>query len=252
MAPATLPTYTPAQRYLWESQASFISITSVTHSPIWLHPSITIHPLSLPDQQTSPIDLPSDMLSHQLLHWKCKSLVRITALQAQGDTDGSGKEIYDIIGMKPGYPPHPSPPPGLTPKPSHIGTIDPVPAKYGIQNWRAASQAPGIKLHKPFKSPDAKTRKTLDIDLVNEVSLSHDARSIKLSTNRGRSEVFGHETKEEDYRWVSYTAKQGECIVGLSVCFGRLSGWSPGAKMWSHWAVSDVGVMLESVDDEKS
>jgi hypothetical protein len=33
-------------------------------------------------------------------------------------------------------------------------------------------------------------------------------------------------------------------VLGVSACFGRLKGWSASAKSWSHWALSDVGVVV--------
>lgn len=259
MALDTLPTYTPAQQYLWDFNSSFIQ-TSGPHLPIWSHPTITIHPLHLTNPQSSPTDIPLDVLPRQLLHWAptpelLKNLISISAFQVPGWTDGNGWEQCDIVGLRPDFPARPS----LfwaAGKPRHIGTCGPVPTQYGIGRWRNALHYPSKEIQADFEDLDPKFVKTMGIDgaggeVVSKVAVSHDAKSIRLSTNRGRDNVFGYVREtEQEYQWVDYAATKGEVIVGLSVCFGRLSGWSTGVKAFSHWTVREVGVMLQSVDEE--
>lgn len=204
------------------------------------------------------------MRAHQLLQWgrtpqQLKSLTCINAVQVQGGTISRGGKpavpYYDTIGIRPGYPPHPSLPPSVAPKPEHVGTIDPVPAMYGMDYWSKQTKWHGLEIYQDFQKFDPRFLKTFTVDgaggeVINSVAISHSAWSIKLETNRGRSEIFGEVEDEGDrYNWTSYAAKDGEVMVGLSVSFGRLSGWSHGAKMWSHWTVSDLGVMLQKVDE---
>jgi hypothetical protein len=44
--------------------------------------------------------------------------------------------------------------------------------------------------------------------------------------------------------------EKDEVILGLSLCFGRLAGWSEARQIWSHWSLLDVGVLYCKVDDK--
>jgi hypothetical protein len=43
-------------------------------------------------------------------------------------------------------------------------------------------------------------------------------------------------------------AGEGEVVVGLTACFGRLGGWSARTGLWSHWGLSEVGVIFGKRD----
>ncbi|KAF9690589.1 hypothetical protein EKO04_011428 [Ascochyta lentis] len=265
-SPSALPQYTFAQRALWDPHASSVLITPAANAPLdkpfESHPNISIHHLPITPQR-SPIDIPPDMRTHQLLHWgrtphQLKNLRCISALQVQGGTIGRhGRAVpyYDIIGMRPGYTPHSSLPPSIAPKPQHVGTLDPVPTMYGIEHWNKQTKWHGLEIYKDYEKFDPRFLKTFDVDgaggeIINSIAISQNAGSVKLTTNWGRHEIFGHmEEEEHHYEWVGYEAKEGEVVVGLSVSFSTLSGWSSGATMWSHWTVRELGVMLQRVDE---
>lgn len=204
------------------------------------------------------------MRTHELLQWgrtpqQHKSLTCINAVEVQGGTaNRHGRHCiptYDIIGLRPGYTPHFSLPASIGPKPEHVGTIHPVPAMYGIIHWSEQTGWPGSDIYQDFQDFDPRFLKTFTVDgaggeVIHSVAASQSMGSIRLSTNWGRSKIFGRvEDEGYNYNWVSYEAKDGEVIVGLSVSFGKLSGWSHRAKMSSHWTISDLGVMLQSVDE---
>lgn len=261
---SALSEYSFAQKTLWHARASSIPVhNEPLNQPIWQHPSITIHPLTRIGK-FSIYDIPSDMRTHQLLQWgrspqQLKSLTCINAIEVQGGTvscrDYQNKPTYDIIGLRPGYPPHRSLPVSIAPQPEHVGTIDPVPAMYGIERWGNMADMVGLEIYQDFQKFDARFVNTFTVngaggEIISSVSISENMRSIKLATNRGRSKIFGHvESRRHNYNWLSYEAKEGEVIVGLSTSFAELSGWSHGAKMSSHWRLSDLGVMLQSVDE---
>jgi hypothetical protein len=77
---------------------------------------------------------------------------------------------------------------------------------------------------------------------VVEVHVTHDHRSIKVVTNRGREGVFGEQGNGKE--WHVKRAEEGEVIVGLSACFGDLGGWNKRVGLWSHWGLSNVGVFV--------
>lgn len=84
---------------------------------------------------------------------------------------------------------------------------------------------------------------------VVEVRVTQDRRSFILVTNRGREGAFGEDG--EGREWNVKKAEEGEVIVGLTVCFGRLGGWSQSAKMWSHWGMCDLGVVIAKGEAEE-
>jgi hypothetical protein len=62
--------------------------------------------------------------------------------------------------------------------------------------------------------------------------------------------VFGHLLfKENEYVWDRFVAEEQEVIVGISVCFEKPGYYNGEAKMWSHWTVKHVGVMVQSLED---
>ena len=84
---------------------------------------------------------------------------------------------------------------------------------------------------------------------VVEVRVTMDRRSVKLVTSKGREGVFG-EDAVEGKEWDVLKVEEGEVIVGLSVCVGRLGGGSEGAKMWSHFGASDFGIVVAKGEKE--
>lgn len=103
-----------------------------------------------------------------------------------------------------------------------------------------------LSLSSQFSPFDSNFMRHLDIDgpageEIIQVDVSEDFKAIKLITNKGRECYWGEERRGQ---WHSRVASEEECIVGLSVCFGRLGGWSWKAKMYSHWKVSEIGVVV--------
>lgn len=84
---------------------------------------------------------------------------------------------------------------------------------------------------------------------VVEVHVTMDRRSVRLVTSQGREGMFG-EDNVQGKEWDVIKAGEKEVIVGLSVCFGQLGGWSEGAKMWSHFGACDFGVVVARGESE--
>lgn len=142
----------------------------------------------------------------------------------------------------------------------HIGTFGPVPSQSPewedtgyIQNRLDADGKPlpplnpsSLSLSSHFHSYDEKYMQHFDVDgpageEIVQVDVSTDFKAIKLKTNKGRDCYWGEERRGQ---WYTRVASDEECIVGLSVCFGRLGGWSWKAKMYSHWKVSEIGIVV--------
>lgn len=77
-------------------------------------------------------------------------------------------------------------------------------------------------------------------EVITEVHATANMKAFKLYSNRVRSCHFG---EKGDHDWLEYKVEEGEMIVGLVCAFGRLGGWSFGAKMHSHWHLSGLGVL---------
>lgn len=147
-----------------------------------------------------------------------------------------------------------------------VGTFGPVPSQspewneegwYGSKKWVNEEGKPvkplnpsDLNLVDTLQPFEEKHTSHFDIDgpggeEVTEVHVSDDFKAIKLKTNWDRECYWG---EGERNQWYSKIASEDECIMGLSVCFGRLGGWSWKAKMYSHWKLSDVGVVLARRD----
>jgi hypothetical protein len=179
-----------------------------------------------------------------------KQLKCLTSIGAR-QVPAHGTPAHNIIGMRVEYTTKSA---STLPKSKNIGTYHPVPVHWGARRWKEAQGWHDLESHKRFEElPKRDLDKTFLVDgpgdeVINQVAISQDAHSIKISTNRARSAVFGQvRKKENNYRWGSYAAKDGEIIVGLIVCFGEPEEFNRKANMWSHWAVEHVGVMLQKV-----
>lgn len=127
-----------------------------------------------------------------------------------------------------------------------------MPAQHA--DWLKVQDASELKIHKSLKPFEEADMSHFAIDgpggeVVTEVHMSNDMNAIKLRTNRERECYWGEGNKTD---WVIKHAAEGEVIVGLSCCFGRLGGWSWSAKKYSHWQLSDVGVVTMKMDSEKA
>jgi hypothetical protein len=141
----------------------------------------------------------------------------------------------------------------------HIGTYHPVPVFWDRgKPWddaRVSTDLPsGFRLDAPHYSNPSFDRAFL-IDgpggeVVNAVAVGCNACSIELSTNRGRSEIFGvTKRRVSEYGWRRYAAKEGEFIMGLAICFGEPRGYSEEAEMFSYWGIKHVCVVVQRVED---
>jgi hypothetical protein len=147
-----------------------------------------------------------------------------------------------------------------------VGTFGPVPCQapewkeegwYGSDKWVDANGKPvkplnpsDLNLADKFEPFDEKHMLHFDIDgpggeEVTEVHVSQDFKALKFKTNRGKECYWGEERRNQ---WYSRIASDEEYIAGLSVCFGRLGGYSWRSKMHSHWKLSELGVVLARRD----
>lgn len=205
------------------------------------------------------------MLPHHLLLWsetpkEIKSLRCISAFIIEAGFCSSGTDrwsIPDLLGFA-------SFREGEERAAQYIGTFGPVPSQSPEWNESGYCQKRVDENGKPisplnpseldlsskFQPFDEKHMSHFDIngpggEEVSEVHVSTDFKAIKLKTNKGRECYWGEGRRNQ---WYSRVASEEECIVGLSVCFGRLGGWSWKAKMYSHWKVSELGVVLARRD----
>lgn len=192
------------------------------------------------------------MLPHEVLLWAefpshYKYLDCLSCFQVASSTGSSGNDDdgdfhgRDIVGFQirkvHAF--------GVAP---HIGTGGPVPAQH--PKWHEVRDPSELNLHNALTPFEEANMRHFVIDgpggeVVTEVYVSDDMNAIKLRTNRGRECYWGEENK---LHWLSKEAAEGEVIVGLSCCFGRLSGWSWSAKMHSHWKLSNLGVVTMKLD----
>jgi hypothetical protein len=138
----------------------------------------------------------------------------------------------------------------------HIGTGGPVPALLG-REWQDAKQSTELDMHKKKVAWEEEYTQHFDVDgqageIVTEVHTTRDRKRFKVVTNLGRVGQFGDigEGEEVGGQWEIVKAEEGELIIGLTACFGRVAGWSEGAKMWSHWCLSGLGVLCMKVGDK--
>lgn len=133
----------------------------------------------------------------------------------------------------------------------HVGSKGPVPAMLS-KKWAEVETLEALNLWGRVETYAEEYMRHFDIDgaggeIVAEVHVTKDRRSLRLVTNRGREGQFGE--KSEGKEWENgKVAEEGELIIGVTACFGRLSGWSPTAKMWSHWGMTDLGVVLAKTE----
>lgn len=256
-------TYSPVQLTLWSPSATnLFNQSNRTTYPIWSHPYYKLHTF-----HTTQYDLghiPRDMLPHEIFLWaetaeKYQSLSAIEAFIVISGQCTSGNETWDIpdlIGFR-----------SLgTYRYGHlpcIGNGGPVPSM-DIEEWRKGMSRgkeddgkqlnpSDLNLRENFRQWDPRFMQRFDIDgaggeIVTEVHVSVDYKAIRLVTNLGRHCYWGEERRGH---WLDYVVGEDEAILGLSVCFGRLGGWSWSAKMYSHWKVSEIGLVLGKKDGGK-
>ncbi|KAF2124355.1 hypothetical protein P153DRAFT_390389 [Dothidotthia symphoricarpi CBS 119687] len=240
-----------AQLRLWACTSIRAPHNGAMH-PIWSHPTLTVHdlPPSVP-----PTLFPADILPHQALLWaqrpaEYQSLMRISVLQIPIPTgiapDGTLRTTPDIVAIRPGHN-------WTFGTPSHIGIQGPVPAQDPA--WNSASSAHDLptprSLHEKFKPFDDAFTQHFAIDgpggeVVTEVHVSEDVRAFKLRTNREREGHFG--AQNVGGGWAVKKAEEGELVVGLTACFGEASGYGHVARRYSHWRLTEMGVLTVRID----
>lgn len=208
------------------------------------------------------------MLSHDLLLWgesteALRRLRRISVFNIVAGycSSGSGERwpIPDLLGFAYFIE-------GNEESSKYVGTFGPVPCQtpewkeegwYSAAKWTAEDGKPikplnpsDLNLRQKIPHFDEKHMLHFDVDgpegeEVTEVHVSMDFKAVKLKTNRGKECYWGEERRDQ---WHSRIAGDEEYIAGLSVCFGRLGGYSWRAKMYSHWRLSEVGVVLARRD----
>jgi len=130
-----------------------------------------------------------------------------------------------------------------------IGTGGPVPAQLGLK-WENARSIKDLDIWNAGKTWDEESMRHFEIDgpggeVVMEVHVACNRRGFKLVTSKGREGCFGEFDDGDGGEVVR--AGDGEMVVGLSVCFGNLGGWSARAGTWSHWGMWDFGVVVSKV-----
>lgn len=135
---------------------------------------------------------------------------------------------------------------------AHVGTGGPVPAQFS--RWQQVKSPKDLDMHKHCGPFAEQNMKHFDIDgpggeVVAEVHVSRDVRAMRLVTNRGRSCFWGED--RDGHVWNVKRAADDEVIVGMSCAFGDLGGYSPVAKMYSHWKLSRLGIVTMKKDHGK-
>ncbi|KAL1592714.1 hypothetical protein SLS60_011130 [Paraconiothyrium brasiliense] len=204
------------------------------------------------DKMRSTGDIASDMTPWQVCIWtrdaSPKSLLkRISCFQPVDGTASNAKETWStrhVAGFEVGY----------TSGHQHLlaGSGGPEPVQ--SLNWQEMTD-PRKDLvswiqNTELKSFDEDSMEHFYMDgprgeIITEVHASDDMKAIKLFTNKGRDCYFGESGRQQ---WTEYQVEPGHRIVGLVCAFGRLAGWSWGAKMYSHWVLSGLGVLTVAED----
>ncbi|OAL57354.1 hypothetical protein IQ07DRAFT_528128 [Pyrenochaeta sp. DS3sAY3a] len=240
--PSRSPTYTAAQKTLWSQNATGLPYNDRSCKPIWSHPhyqhqAFPPTPLLHTAHDPNFTDISTDIIPSEILLWTESPenyiyLARLSCLQI----------VSDIVGIVP----------TKTHKygaAAHVGTGGPVPAQFS--KWAAVTGPRDLKMHDFLKPWAEKNMLHFDIDgpggeVVSEVHVSQGVEAVRLVTNRGRSCVWGKQREWDE--WDVNRAADDEVIVGLSCAFGRLGGRSTKAMMYSHWALSEVGVVTMKKD----
>ncbi|KAH7406456.1 hypothetical protein DE146DRAFT_753024 [Phaeosphaeria sp. MPI-PUGE-AT-0046c] len=241
--PSTPPTVPLAQRLLWAPKASVYIFAIKKAVPIWAHPTRFHCPFSSPAPPFIQPFLHTDYLPYTTLIWAesikgYTFLTRISTLQVADEYSTAS-----IIGMKA----------TTTHGRQDAGTDGPVPAQI-MDTWSKVSDFASLDLWNQKKHWDEESMRHFEIDgaggeRVVEVHVTLDRKSVKLVTDCAREGVFGD--GGEGKEWDIKRAGEGEVIVGLSVCFGRLGGWSESTRMWSHYGASDFGVIIAKGESEE-
>ncbi|KAH7092485.1 hypothetical protein FB567DRAFT_588761 [Paraphoma chrysanthemicola] len=245
------PTYHPSQTNLWTPRGTHVySHSGLTH-PIWSNPTKSLYTFPPPLSSSQPAFPHPDLIPHHIICWSQQpssytSLRQICFLQIPDEHGTSVIGIWQKTNHKYG-------------SAEHIGAGGPVHAMLGDEWIHNGDEKNGkLDLYEKAKYWEKRFMTYFDIDgaageVVSEVHVTRDRRCIRLITNRGREGIFGDtisgsnggDNLDPGHReWDVKKAEEGEVIVGLSACFGRLGGWSPTAKRWSHWGLSDLGVLV--------
>ncbi|KAJ4351210.1 uncharacterized protein N0V89_006549 [Didymosphaeria variabile] len=261
--PAKSPSYSEAQQLLWNKSAQTLYCDCENGwNNIWTHPSLKIRSIGAQGSSTGQLrsftgDITSDMTPWHVGIWapdaSQKSLLkRISCFQPTGGMASNGKETWAIPHIVGFAVDNTSGNRRLL-----AGSGGPEPVQ--CPDWQEMTN-PRRNLvvwiqGTTLKSFDEKSMEHFLIDgpggeIVTEVHASGDMKAIKLFTNRGRDCYFG-EKYRQDWDWLEYRVEPGHMIVGLVCAFGRLGGWSGAAKMYSHWMLSGLGVLIVADDYKK-
>ncbi|KAF2088931.1 hypothetical protein K490DRAFT_55555 [Saccharata proteae CBS 121410] len=204
-----------AQKRLWKS-----NMVEYLGTPIWSHPSLRfVVPISATDHDYSTA-FSNDTVPHEALVWASpingkddlKIIKRISAYVTVGGQVTDGKEtrdFHDVCGMRVEY------------------TKESNCRKRFIGITRTA--VPGSDDSRD-EDWDEKNLVHLDIDgpggeVVTSIAVAiHEVpKAIKIRTNRGQ-EVYWGEQKVGN--WNELRAPDGETIIGMTMAFGKQSGWN--------------------------
>jgi hypothetical protein len=257
--PSVMPSYTIPQQRLWTNSACHLYHTSHSNRPVYAHPFYKLHIFDTSVKDNTG-NIPPDVVPHEILLFNSRASRPATLSDVRGiesfepidvqftaDSTGESNDRR-ILGMRPSetniWGGHGA---------AQVGSGGPHAfqhEQWGSGTLQAAELHEELQNRFQWRSFDSKNTTTFSVDgirgeVITEVHTDHEFKAIRLVTNRGREGYFGAKNR---MNWHVKKAEEGEMILGLSVCFGRLGGWSEARQMWSHWELSDVGVVYCKVD----
>lgn len=129
--------------------------------------------------------------------------------------------------------------------PNHIGNHGPVPAS--IPDFNTCETWDQLDLWKRGKQWREEDMRYFEMDRkggeeITRLKATKDRRAFTLVTNRGRSGDFGRSVDEGE-EWDVLQIQDEEVVTALILTFGEPCEWSEGMKMWSHFVMTDLGVI---------
>jgi hypothetical protein len=245
--PSDEPRYTAMQKTLY-SNATIDGSVQTTGKIPWERSDFRVKQSEYEERETSGH---RHMMSHEFFPWamnmnEYKRLTSITCFQPIGGRVSCGAGVFDvpdIVGFSAEYTSEQS-------SSRMAGSGGPVFSQDKRWNDGLVSSLAELNLDGQFQPFDEGSVVRFDIDgpggeVVTEVHISDDMKAIKLHTNRQRECFFGEERRNG---WKIERAAPGEMIVGLSLSFGLAGGWNHRANSHSHWKMSELGVLVSTVD----
>jgi hypothetical protein len=246
--PSVQASYTAIQQALYSNVTSHNSVLMTDTMP-WARSDIKVDEFEQSTRETSG---QPDMMPYDFFQWamnpdEYKRLTSITCFQPTGgsidNNRGGVLEVPDVVGFLAEYTLEQS-------SPRVAGTGGPVPSQSERWNKGIVSSRAELNLNEQFQPFDTRSSVRFDIDgpggeVVTEVHVATDMKAIKLRTNHQRECFFGEDRRSD---WEIKRVGPGEMIVGLRVCFGTVGGWNWRARTYSHWKMSELGVLLSTQD----